>query len=120
MTRTYEAIAKSHWRDHESDCEHADRVETCANEANIAYAKACAGPLAVYHQAMADIRPYSGSPRWDRLRAAASRIYQSQTAAAYELFLREFEELMRDGETSEATSFAWDAYFAGQRERVAA
>ena len=30
------------------------------------------------------------------------------TAAARELFLDTFDELMRDGEVSEATSFAWD------------
>lgn len=114
----YEDIAKSHWIKFESDDEHADRVERCTNEANVGYYKAVAGPLAVYRQAMADIAPYKGAPKWDRMKAAAERQYRETTAEAFNLFLRSFEELMRDGEEREETSLLWDALFAKQAAKL--
>ncbi len=108
----YEDIAKSHWIKFESDDEHADRVERATNEANVGYYKAVVGPLAVYRQTMQDIAAYKGAPKWDRMKAEAQRVYREATAEAFNLFLRSFEELMRDGEESEETSALWDALFA--------
>lgn len=108
----YEQIAKSYWRKYESDDEHADRVERATTEANFGYAKAIAGPLAAYRQTMKDIAPYKGAPKWDRLKAAADSVYRKTTADAFNLFLRSFEEIMRDGEESEETSALWDALLA--------
>lgn len=119
-TSSYDDICRSFWLDGESDDEHAERIERCTNEANTAYARAISGPLATVRQTMTDIRPYSGSPKWQRMKDEANRKFKEETAPAYALFLREFEDLMRDGETSEATSFAWDAFFAGQMQECAA
>lgn len=117
---TYDLMAKSYWREHETDDEHADRVEAATNIANVAYARACAGPLAIHRAAMEAARPLKGTPAWDRARGDATAIYKRSTARAYTLFLIEFAEIMRDGGTSEATSLAWDNYFAGHAQQVAA
>ncbi len=117
---SYDEIAKSYWREHESDDEHAERVEAATNVANVAYARACAVPLEIHRKAMEVARPLKGTPAWDRARADATAIYKRSTARAYKLFLIEFAEIMRDGETSEETSAAWDAYFAADHEQVAA
>lgn len=114
----YEDIAKSHWIKFESDDEHADRVERATNEANFGYYKAVAGPLAVYRQTMADIAPYRGAPKWDRMKAEAQRVYREATSEAFNLFLRSFEDHMRDGDESEETSLLWDALFAKQDSKL--
>lgn len=108
----YEQIAKSYWRKYESNDEHADRVERATTEANFGYYRAVAAPLAAYRQTMKDIAPYKGAPKWDRLKSAAERIYREATADAFNLFLRSFEEIMRDGEESEETGALWDALLA--------
>lgn len=114
----YEDIAKSHWVRFESDDEHADRVERATTEANFGLNKAVAAPFAAYRQTMADAAPYKGAPKWDRIKAAAERKYQKDTCEAFNLFLREFEEIMRDGEASEETSLLWDELYARQAASV--
>lgn len=121
MTDRYTEICRSHWLKFESDDEHAERVERCRDEANKYLAPAAVKALNACHQTMCDIAPYRDSPRWQRLKEAAERKYREDTAPAYELFLTTFEELMRDGEVSEATSDAWDELAKlGQTERSAA
>lgn len=121
MTDRYAEICRSHWQKYESDDEHADRVERCTKEANKYFAPAVAPALNDYHQALRDIAPYKNSPRWERMRDQARRDWDTATAPAHELFLRTFEDLMRDGEVSDATGQAWDNLAKqGVEERSAA
>lgn len=109
MTDRYAEICRSHWRKYESDDEHAERVERCTKIANEYFAPAVASALDACHQTLRDIDPYKDSPRWRRMKEAAESKYREDTAPAYELFLDTFDELMRDGEISEATGDKWDA-----------
>lgn len=121
MTDRYTEICRSHWLKFESDDEHAERVERCSLEATSYFANATKAETATYRQTMADIAPYKDSPRWERMRDQARREWDAATAPAYELFLTTFEELLRDGEVSEATSEAWDKLAKqSQTERSAA
>lgn len=117
MTDRYAEICGSHWRQFESDDEHAARVEWCTNEANKYLAPAAVKALNECHQTMRDIAPYRDSPRWQRMKEAAERKYLEDTAPAFELFLRTFEELMRDGECSEETSESWDELDRAEHRR---
>lgn len=68
---------------------------------------------AAFNQRMADIRPYSGSPRWERMRDAALRTFADTTkeaAAVCEMVVR---DMLADGEISEATSYAYDRVAEG-------
>lgn len=103
-----EQIAKSHWLPNESDAEHADRVEAATNEAYSFFTAATTRQLEAHHQTMTDIRPYSGSPKWCRLKADADRLWDESTFPARELFFVTFEELLSTGEVSERVSLMWD------------
>lgn len=121
MTDRYTEICRSHWLKFESDDEHAERVERCTNEAFWFFEHTVYRQKAAFDQTLSDIAPYRDSPRWERMRDVAKRKYREDTAPAYELFLTAFEELLRDGEVSEATSDAWDDLAKqGQTERSAA
>lgn len=108
MTDRYEQIAKSHWRQFESDSEHEERVEAARNEALWFFDQATKDQLATYRETMAEIAAYKGAPMWDRKKAEADRIWKETTAAARELFLQTLDDLMRCGELGEATIEAWD------------
>ena len=101
-------IAKAHWRPNESDEEHGQRVEACQAEAFDLFRLATKVELAAFHQAISDFDPYRGSPMADRKRSAAHEAYRQATATAYELFVKSFADLMRDGEVSQATVYEWD------------
>ena len=108
-TLSFDTIAKSHWRKYETDSEHAERVEDCLKEARKSFDAATKPQLAAHRQEMADISPYKGSPKWDRLKSEADHQWDETTVQARELFLLSFEDLLRDGEISEETNNAWDA-----------
>ncbi|KYK44524.1 hypothetical protein A1D31_14085 [Bradyrhizobium liaoningense] len=104
-----------HWRKFETTQEHTERVEAAEATAGRYFASATAKPLQAFHDAMAFLRPFRG-PVWDRRRAAAQAAWEQATAGARELFNITADEIMRDGEVSEATSLAWDV-LAEQAER---
>ena len=93
--------------DANSAAEHAERVAKAEEEAGWYFARATKDQKAEYDATMRDLLGLTG-PRWNRAREAAMAKWRADTAPARELFERTFEELMRDGEVSEATSFAWD------------
>ncbi|WP_454618351.1 hypothetical protein [Bradyrhizobium cenepequi] len=99
--------ALNHWRRFETPQEHAERVEAAEREAGRYFTAATAPQLQAYHDTMEFLRPYRG-PVWDRRRAAAQAKWDQSTAGARELFNITADEIMRDGEVSEATSLAWD------------
>lgn len=100
--------AKNHWRRNESDVDHAERVEAAETEAGRYFDDATKVQKAAYTLAMNDLRGLSG-PRYDRARAAAKAAWDASTEQARELFYVTADEIMRDGEVSEATSALWDA-----------
>jgi len=99
--------ARSHWRKFESQEEHAERVQAAEREAGSYFAAATKPQLQTYNNTMAFLRPFSG-PAWDRRRAVAQAVWRDTTAGASALFTITADEIMRDGEVSEATALAWD------------
>ena len=74
------------------------------------YFERVTGPArAVYHQTLRDQAPYLNSPRAERARADALRLFRSETREAAALFEETCIELARDHEVSEAMSAKWDA-----------
>lgn len=100
--------ARNHWRRFESDAEHAERVEAAEAEAGRYFDEVTKAQKAAYTLAMSDLRGLSG-PRYDRARAAARAAWEASTEQARELFYITADEVMRDGEVSEATAALWDA-----------
>lgn len=96
-----------HWRQYESQQEHAERVEAAEETAGRYFASVTAKQRQTFTDTMAFLRAFSG-PMWDRRRAAAKATWEQSTAGARELFNITADEIMRDGEVSEETSLAWD------------
>lgn len=114
---------KDYWLPHETDLEHADRVAAAEQRANWYFAKATAPQQQHWRDTISVIEPYRGSPRWARLRDDAKAKFEETTREAHELYEFTAEEIMRDGEVSEATSARWDALMkldAVRREMEAA
>lgn len=99
--------ARNHWRKFESPEDHALRVEAAEREAGRYFASATMQQLDTFNKSMAFLRPFRG-PTWDRRRAYAQAVWNETTAGARELFEITADEIMRDGEISEATALAWD------------
>jgi len=99
--------ALNHWRQYESQEDHALRVAAAEETAGRYFASTVAKPLQTYNNTMAFLAPLSG-PAWDRRRTAARAAWDRSTAAARDLFNITADEIMRDGEVSEETSLAWD------------
>ncbi|MGX1353395.1 hypothetical protein AB7M49_007016 [Bradyrhizobium elkanii] len=99
--------ARSHWRQFESPEEHAERVEAAERDAGWYFAQATKAQRQTYTDTMAFLRGFSG-PIWERRRAAAQATWEQTTAGAAALFNITADEIMRDGEMSEATRLAWD------------
>ncbi|MGY4333223.1 hypothetical protein ACVWWG_007640 [Bradyrhizobium sp. LB7.2] len=99
--------ALNHWRRFESSQEHAERVEAAEQTAGRYFASATAQQRQTFTDTMEFLRGFSG-PRWDRRRAAAKAAWEQTTAGARALFEITADQIMRDGEVSEATSLAWD------------
>lgn len=99
--------ARNHWRKYESDQEHAERVEAAEQLAGRYFTSATQPQLAVYNETMDFLRGFSG-PKWDRRREFAQAFWRESTARERALFEITADEIMRDGEVSEATSLAWD------------
>ncbi len=99
--------ARNHWRQFESNEEHAERVEAAEATAGRYFASVTEAQRQTFTDTMAFLRAFSG-PVWDRRRAAAKATWEQTTAGARELFSITADEIMRDGEVSEATSLAWD------------
>ncbi|MGJ5032288.1 hypothetical protein ACQR1I_36000 [Bradyrhizobium sp. HKCCYLS2038] len=104
--------ARNHWRRYEGAQEHADRVESAEENAFWYFAQATAPQLEIWQAAMNAAAKFQGNAFYDKraadIRAAADAEWQSTTAAARDLFNITADELMRDGEISDATSLAWD------------
>ena len=86
-----------------------EKLERCEAEAGRWYADATKVQKAVYDRAMNDLRPYRGSPRWDRGCIKAGQVYSDTTEGARKIYRMAFNDLMLLGEISEATSYAFDA-----------
>lgn len=108
----------SFWRQHETDAEHAARVEQVKDEAGWYFAQATKRQTAEHRQQLKDIEPYKGSPRWKRLQHMAQVYWHQGTAEARELCDRTCACLMEHGEVSEELDNEWTALI--QREAVAA
>ena len=109
-TATFDADwHKSHWRDNETDSEHAERVSAAEVSANWYFAKATKPAHQHWRDTLTVIEPYRGSPRWTRLRDAAQEKYRAATSEAHALYEFTAEEIMRTGEVSEETGAKWDA-----------
>lgn len=102
---------KDHWLRFETDAEHADRVENAEREARWYFNQATHEPAERYRDAMAYLAPLRG-PFWERKRADALRLWRESTKEAAALFEQTAEEVMRDGEVSEATGDKWDMLIA--------
>lgn len=67
---------------------------------------------AKYAEQMAVIRPYAGSPKWERAREAATQEYRASTEAAAALCNETYREVYETGEVSDALSYRWDELIA--------
>lgn len=76
-------------------------------EARWYFNEATRHPREQYFNTMDYLSPLRG-PAAERKRADALRLYREQTKEAAALFEATAEEIMRDGEVSEATSNRWD------------
>lgn len=73
-----------------------------------------------YAERMAAIRPYAGSPEWERAREAATKEFKDSTAAAAALCNETYREVLATGEVSDALSYRWDLLLGNEATRVAA
>lgn len=117
MTRTVNhAWAKDHWRDHESNEDHADRVERAEHSAGWYFQQATTRQKAAYNRAMADLRGLD-APRYLRARQALSATWARDTTEASDLYTVTCDAIMKHGEVPEELSSEWDSLLA--REAVA-
>jgi hypothetical protein len=100
------------WRRGETNAEHQERVEAAEKEARWYFEQATKPQHAAALEAKADA--YRDTPRYAREIKKINAAWSAATADAWAL--REFtaEEILRDGEVSEATSERWDALIAKQ------
>lgn len=98
--------AINHWHRHETDAEHAIRVENAEVEATALFNEATVHHRGLYSAKITVLTGLKG-PRYDRKRAEALRQFQVDTAEARELFLLTCDALMRDGEIPEDIDIAW-------------
>lgn len=100
-------IAKDHWRSDETYSDQAERVTQCTEAATWYFNSATKPQREAYRRAMEDLRGLY-APKYTRMREAAEAAWYASTERARELLERTFEDFMRDGECSEATSDLWD------------
>jgi hypothetical protein len=67
---------------------------------------------------MAVIRPYAGSPKWERAREAATQEYRASTEAAAALCNETYREVYETGEVSDELSYRWDELIAASKAAV--
>jgi hypothetical protein len=67
---------------------------------------------AKYAEQMAVIRPYAGSPKWERAREVAWQEYRASTEAAAALCNETYREMYDTGEVSDELSYRWDELIA--------
>jgi hypothetical protein len=67
------------------------------------FAKATKPQLAKYNERMADAAPYRNSPKWNRMREFAQRMFNAETTEARQLYERAMADLEAFGEVSEET-----------------
>lgn len=101
--------AFNHWLKYESNQEHAERVEHCEAEVYPMLVRATAPAKAARDATLAHIRPWRGSPKWERQRANAFAVYDRAAAAAVDLFNRCCDELMQGNDLTEEHYAEWDA-----------
>ena len=87
--------------------EDAERLEACEQEAGRYFASVTSRQKTEFDNRMAYIRPWSGSPRWERERAAAQRRWDETTAEARALLDRTVRELMLTGEVGPDLDAEW-------------
>lgn len=88
--------------------EATDRLLAAKEEAGRWFADATKSQKALLRLTLADIRPYKGSPRWDRAAAAARKLFDDSTAGARAVSEMVERDWMEIGEVREATSYAFD------------
>ncbi len=88
--------------------EEAGYVAKAEEEASTHFNRAVAPQKAEYDATMRGLLGMVG-PRWDRARDAAKAKWAEDTAAARALFDVTVQEILSEGEMSEATDAAWDA-----------
>ena len=101
-------IAREYWRQYESNSEHAERVDAAEAEAGRLFDAATVGQKQAHIDATAGLAGWA-TPFDNRRREAALARWYATTAEARALFEASFEEILRDGESSEATMALWDA-----------
>lgn len=114
-----DSIRKDHWRQYESNREHAERADAAEATAVWYFRQFTKANSEAYRAVIAD-RMGLTAPRDQRALDAAKRAFEASTADASALMADTFEELMRDGEVSEATSARWDAICAASNSAEAA
>lgn len=97
--------------------EDAERLERCEQEAGRYFASVTSLQKTAYDDRMAFIRPWSGSPRWERQKAEADQRWSETTAEARALLHRTVSELMLTGEVSHDLNLAWDRLGFEQLDR---
>jgi hypothetical protein len=100
---------KEHWQRGETDAEHAERVENAEREAQWYFDRVTQPQATAAKEARSVAMAYVGTPRYARELVKIDRKFAADTAAARELFEATAEEVMREGEVSEAMSERWDA-----------
>lgn len=87
--------------------EQRERIEAAEETAGRYFAEATKEQTAIFHAEMAAVRGLIG-PRYDRAALLAAIKFRRTTEAARELCEETFQEIMREGEVSEAMSYRWD------------
>jgi hypothetical protein len=94
--------------------EEHDRLLSAKEHAGRWFADATKAQKALLRLTLADIKPYMGSPRWDRAEAAARKAYEGSTAGARAVADMVETDIMETGEIRESTSYAYDALMMGE------
>lgn len=97
------------------DYDALEREEFAKDEAARYFADATKDQLQTYTSRIVEIRPYYGSPYWERERDFAKQRYAEATKEARALMERTVVCLIETGEISEELSFEWDALSAKPR-----
>ena len=95
-------------RHNESPSEFTERQERAEAEASRWFNDLTAEQTALFNARMDVARAYKGAPKWDRVRDAAKREFESTTTEAARVAELVRADMMATGEVSEATSYAFD------------
>lgn len=112
MTNLSTDWEKSYWRRHETEAEHAERVEAAELDARWYHERVVKAPTELYYEKLRLLAPYRG-PFFERKRAQALRDWREATKPAAILFDKHCCEVMEFGEVSQATAYEWEVLEVG-------